>query len=484
MRDHFSQSVSALVGEGHMPRTISGKILSILGTRQDLVPGDTVFELVREIDRKQFLDAPAIFEVLKLQQNERYVAEIHVLQNTCFCSFDVELYDVAFWQIPWVNYRNRKGFLGRQSFEGTAHATSESGLPISGVSTIERLAGILAWIHRLIVANDIMYISNVAEQRFESLRIGFVRMNDTMRPAHVGPNGEGTDIRAYVQNGKPFSKVSGFVLTTKDRRRSARHLIWKFQSNGNSRKQKPSIVHGGGARVPATQRAWAACPMFACASSLREVGLRDMVPFWKIRMRLDVIKERILHKLMPSRMNIFPCSWPLVPDACPCDVHFCEYLKERGVAKRSLFHFGSGGHHLVGLRNRDDSLENEVWAITASVGEHAQYLRQLTRDRSLAGQYRLILADIYDLDGVFLPQFDVVTLFHLCEYTPTSGHPRRMDDAAVLDLFCSKLRPHGSLFFYEGSCGFPKTNRLIERRVAERRLSFEERYKSLVVYRV
>jgi hypothetical protein len=197
-----------------------------------------------------------------------------------------------------------------------------------------------------------------------------------------------------------------------------------------------------------------------------------------------MIKERLLNKLMPSRMSIFPCNWPLLPDVCPCDLHFCSYLKERNVSKRSIFHFGSGGHHLVGLRNRQDALDNDVWAVTASAAEHGRYKREVSRDPPLGEHYRVLLADIYDLDDAALPEFDLVTLFHLCEYTPRTGPVRRLDDGGILDLFRSKLTPTGRLFFYDGSFARQAASGIIEQRVAEGLLSFEERYQSLLIYRV
>jgi hypothetical protein len=165
-------------------------------------------------------------------------------------------------------------------------------------------------------------------------------------------------------------------------------------------------------------------------------------------------------------------------------VHFCSYLEERNVSKKSIFHFGSGGHHLVGRRNRDAALENEVLAITASPREHARYVKKVTRDPSLGRHYRVLFADIYDLSAASLPEFDVVTLFHLFEYTPTDDQRRRLDDAGVLDLFRSKLTRHGRLLFYEGSIGRPRTRGIIERAVADGKISFEEQYKSLLIYRV
>jgi hypothetical protein len=198
-----------------------------------------------------------------------------------------------------------------------------------------------------------------------------------------------------------------------------------------------------------------------------------------------LFKERVLHKLAPARMNVVPYAFPLMPQMCPCDIHFCDFLQERNLRGKSIFHFGTGGHHIVGLRNWTDGMANEILAITASPREHSRYIKRVVAKPSFGRHYKVLFADIYDLHAALLPQFDVVTLFHLYEFTP--GHRVasgiRMDDAGVLDLFVSKLSPQGLLLFYEGSHGYGETRVVVERAVAAGKISFETRYKSLLIYR-
>jgi len=203
---------------------------------------------------------------------------------------------------------------------------------------------------------------------------------------------------------------------------------------------------------------------------------------WRVRWQTDEIEERALRLLRPSRMSI-PYTWPLIPDECPCDIHFCDYLETRAIRRRSIFHFGTGLHHVVGLRNRDATWENEILAITASPREHASYVRKAVGDAALGRHYKVLFADIYNLGATSLASFDVVTLFHLCEFTPRGTPETRLDDAGVLDLLLSKLTESGCVIFYEGSYGFERTASLIEKAVAHGRISFAERYESLLVYR-
>jgi hypothetical protein len=199
--------------------------------------------------------------------------------------------------------------------------------------------------------------------------------------------------------------------------------------------------------------------------------------------RLKGMKERAMRTLFPSRMHFVHYSWPLLPQICPCDIHFCEYLKERRVRKRAIFHFGTGGHHVVGRCNRKHALENDIVAITASPSEHASYVRQIIREPSIGSRYKVLFADIYNLNAACMPTFDLITLFHLCEFVELPSARRQLDDAGVLDLFLSKATPRGRLLFYSRSAGSLETRPLIDRAVANGRMCFEEQYKSLLVYR-
>ena len=204
----------------------------------------------------------------------------------------------------------------------------------------------------------------------------------------------------------------------------------------------------------------------------------------RLRWRVGRAKEQVLRSIDPGRMAIMPASWPLLPDVCPCDVDLCDYLAARGVRGVSIFHFGSGGHHLVGRRNLEDGLENEIWSITVSRDEHAAYVDEVVRRPALGRRYRVLFGDIYDLSPAALPTFDLVTLFHLCEFAPPPGAGRRLNDAGLLALFRARLVPGGRLMLYEGSFARAAAAAVAERAVARGELALEERWKSLLVYRV
>jgi hypothetical protein len=129
-------------------------------------------------------------------------------------------------------------------------------------------------------------------------------------------------------------------------------------------------------------------------------------------------------------------------------------------------------------------LENDILAITTAPTEHAEYVKHIIRAPLLGSHYKVLFADIYNLTAASLPMFDVVSLFHLCEFADAASPGRRLDDQGVLELFLARMAPHGRLLFYAGSCGSRDALPLIDRAVADGRISLEERYKSLLVYRL
>lgn len=205
--------------------------------------------------------------------------------------------------------------------------------------------------------------------------------------------------------------------------------------------------------------------------------------YW-FSVRAKNAKERVLRLIQPSRMRFVTYSWPFMPDVCPCDLHFSDYLRDRNVRGRAVFHLGPGGHHLVGLRNQQDGLQNQVLAITASPAEHNAYVRRVIRDPALGASYRVLFGDIYNLTVSSLPAFDVVSLFHLGEPETLNAPDHRLDERGVVDLFISKLNVGGRVVFHELSAGRPRTWPAVELAAAEGRIAFEERYQSLAVYRV
>ena len=176
-------------------------------------------------------------------------------------------------------------------------------------------------------------------------------------------------------------------------------------------------------------------------------------------------------------------SWSLIAELCPCDLEFVEYLKLLQAEKKTIFHFGTGSHHIVGLENQKFTHPNQVIGITACAPEHQTYIDLTLKDRDLAKNYTVICKDIYTLNDQILPMFDIISLFHLAEfYDPQQKQYLHHDDASLLDMFLSKLNPGGKLLFYTGSYAWEKTYQVVQIFEAQEILEKVGEYKHLSIY--
>lgn len=184
------------------------------------------------------------------------------------------------------------------------------------------------------------------------------------------------------------------------------------------------------------------------------------------------------------QLNYWNYSWPLDVNQCPCDVQFVEYLRMHEIHDKVIFHFGTGDHHILGKANLEMTPPNEIFGITASRQEYDSYISFVVGNPIAARYYKVIFADIYTLTPRIIPDFDLVTLFHICEFygEQTSAYAQ-LNDATLLDLFISKLKPGGRILFYAHSGSFDKKTRaLIETFTKEGKIVKEDQYKTLLVY--
>jgi hypothetical protein len=200
--------------------------------------------------------------------------------------------------------------------------------------------------------------------------------------------------------------------------------------------------------------------------------------------RIGRRKESLLRQLNPQRMRIEPYSWGLNTSVCPCDVDFCSFLLDQSIRGKSIFHMGSGGHHLVGWKNLEENLSNTILAVTVSPQEVKRYLKMAVHQPAFAQDYRVLFADVHSLQAMGLPEFDVVSLFHLAAFKPTSEAACRQSISDVLNLFIRKISIGGLLLLYRGDHGYSEVAPLADAAVADGRLARVEPYRSLEVFRV
>ncbi|WP_323117882.1 hypothetical protein [Burkholderia alba] len=161
-------------------------------------------------------------------------------------------------------------------------------------------------------------------------------------------------------------------------------------------------------------------------------------------------------------MNIWKKYWDLRVDDCPCDVHFVEWLEACGLKEVRIYHFGTGGHHYVGQQCARPHLSNTVFGITASPKEYKSYVDLVTMQPEISKHYLAYFGDIYTSNQDLLPRFEVVTLFHLCEFrNEANSRYGAKTDEEVLDLFACHTVPNGHLLFYTGSSAYRQAEPII-----------------------
>jgi hypothetical protein len=151
-------------------------------------------------------------------------------------------------------------------------------------------------------------------------------------------------------------------------------------------------------------------------------------------------------------MHFWDAYWGLRLAECPCDVHFLEWLAETGVEDSAIYHFGSGGHHVVGVECAKAAKGNVVMSVTAAPQEYDDYVKLLIENPEVSKSYICYFGDIYTVNSRLLPPLDIVTLFHMREFRSekNDSYGARTDVGVALEL-AKVTRPGGYVLFYTGS---------------------------------
>jgi hypothetical protein len=183
-------------------------------------------------------------------------------------------------------------------------------------------------------------------------------------------------------------------------------------------------------------------------------------------------------------MHYYGVGWELDVAVCPCDVHFTEFLRERKIRNSTIFHFGTGTHHHVGITCAEDGSNNSVLGITASIEEIDAYTKLAIARPQISRLYKAFFGDIYLLERRLLPEFDVVFLPHVSEFwKPKDEAYGNMSDREVVDLMTDRTRSGGYLVFYRESMAWDYAGPLVAQWAKEQPVTSEGGYKSLDVYR-
>jgi hypothetical protein len=187
-------------------------------------------------------------------------------------------------------------------------------------------------------------------------------------------------------------------------------------------------------------------------------------------------------------LHFWDAYWDLRVKECPCDVHFVQWLDANRVTHSTIYHFGTGGHHFVGIECAKPERQNAVLGITAAPQEYETYVKLAIERPDVLRHYNAVFGDIYLLNEKMLPTFDVVTLFHLCEFRGEKNDAYgALTDLEVANLLTDKTRPGGHILFYPGSFAFDRADHSAKDVIAEwekgRDVERVGTFETLLVYR-
>ena len=182
-------------------------------------------------------------------------------------------------------------------------------------------------------------------------------------------------------------------------------------------------------------------------------------------------------------------NWDLRAKECHCDVHFIEWLDKNGITDSTIYHFGTGGHHHVGIECAREGRRNAVLGITAAPQEYEKYVELAIHRPDVLRYYNAVFGDIYLINERLLPTFEVVTLFHLCEFRGEKNDAyNALTDLEVTNILTDKTRPGGHILFFTTSFAFDwegpmSAKRVIAQWERDRDVERVGEFKSLLVYR-
>lgn len=166
-------------------------------------------------------------------------------------------------------------------------------------------------------------------------------------------------------------------------------------------------------------------------------------------------------------------GWPWLPDKCPPDQYFIDFMKTQTFGRPlTILHMGTGLHHRVGIECT--ALGHRVIGLTVSREEYISRVMRVDSD-----SYQVFYGNLNSLDLSLLPTLDIVTLFHFGEMASTFG-------PATEDLLSGlrDLVPIGGLaLFYNRSAEWGNAKPAVDSACVGGYLTHHETYQELEVYR-
>jgi hypothetical protein len=199
------------------------------------------------------------------------------------------------------------------------------------------------------------------------------------------------------------------------------------------------------------------------------------------------VEANTLHQRETTvRMNFWDSKWDLDVAQCPCDIHFNDWVDAEKLTGKTIYHFGTGTHHVIGIRQATNGSNNVVFGITASPGEYNTYIQLVTERPQIAKSYLCYFGDIYLTNPRLLPAFDIVALFHLGEFidqSTTSPEYGGLSDLGVTRALLENTRPGGNVLIYSESFAHDRAEAVAAELEAAKEIAFVGKFEKLLVYR-
>lgn len=186
------------------------------------------------------------------------------------------------------------------------------------------------------------------------------------------------------------------------------------------------------------------------------------------------------------KMNFWDAKWDLDEAQCPCDIHFNQWLAAEKITGKTIYHFGTGTHHIVGLTQAANGSGNAVFAITASPIEYDAYIKLALEQPAILKSYLVYFGDAYLTNPKLIPPLDIATMFHAGEYigaNTTSPEYGGIDDLGLARVLLDRMRPGGQMLFYTGSFAFDRATAIVDTLTGKKKLERADTFKSLLVCR-
>lgn len=165
-------------------------------------------------------------------------------------------------------------------------------------------------------------------------------------------------------------------------------------------------------------------------------------------------------------------GWPWLPDKCPPDMYFIEYMQGHKSESKTILHQGTGLHHRVGIECC--ALGHRVIGVTVSREEVVSRVFRVDTPN-----YQVFYANINELDPHILPTVDIVTMFHFGEMAYMLGKPEEQHIQRLLD----KMPVNGLILFYNRSAEWGNARPVVEQLVNKGLILHQETFRELEIYK-